>query len=559
MPCCARCNLDNAPNKCAGCSTARYCDRACQAAHWPTHKLSCEDMKAVSVKKAGMSETASIMAGTDGETSSTEAGTDGDASTMVAQEEPQPQKSVAEDQVQDHGNCWTCGTDNPRNVCTRCKVSKYCSIACQKENWPSHKKKCKNLSAVAHIFKQTEATLKAFARSGANIPKLNLNEILFNTCMLGRVNDIERLIAAGGNVNFTGAGESGEVVTPIHIATQEGHHRAIEVLVHHGALIDQLGFGGNTPLTLSATMDNVKVMAVLLKLGAQVDSVTTDGRCALLIAAHEGHTNLVSLLLQHGAQPNLQSTEGHSPLSAAARSGHTSIVRLLLQSHADPLLRSARGLAIEDAVHGNHPDVVALLLENGSPADEPNSLGMTLLAKAVSIGFTSISRILLTAGADPLRPGCFGIRPFDAAIQGCHREILTLLLEHGCRAQVNSPQCLPDGTKMPPLQIAIGNGDSEIVRILLEAGANPHRDSSAEFSPLNFALAFGHPPIVRLLLKAGSVPLGINDEGKSPLDLANRLKGSNKKEIVSMLKARIAELELEREKQDSSLPSTPLP
>ncbi|KAF8878364.1 hypothetical protein CPB84DRAFT_1688354, partial [Gymnopilus junonius] len=42
------------------------------------------------------------------------------------------------------GNCMTCGKDaqSDLKVCSGCKVAKYCSKQCQKEDWKNHKKEC---------------------------------------------------------------------------------------------------------------------------------------------------------------------------------------------------------------------------------------------------------------------------------------------------------------------------------------------------------------------------------------------------------------------------------
>jgi hypothetical protein len=37
---------------CAGCRTARYCDRACQRAHWKRHKSVCQALSAAAAAKA---------------------------------------------------------------------------------------------------------------------------------------------------------------------------------------------------------------------------------------------------------------------------------------------------------------------------------------------------------------------------------------------------------------------------------------------------------------------------------------------------------------------------
>ena len=46
--------------------------------------------------------------------------------------------------------CWTCGKDHKGNEliprCSRCKVARYCNIACQKRHWPVHKHNCQKTS-----------------------------------------------------------------------------------------------------------------------------------------------------------------------------------------------------------------------------------------------------------------------------------------------------------------------------------------------------------------------------------------------------------------------------
>ncbi|CAE6478332.1 unnamed protein product [Rhizoctonia solani] len=43
--------------------------------------------------------------------------------------------------------CWTCGSAGKPKllVCGKCKKAKYCSAACQRQNWTTHKKNCKAL------------------------------------------------------------------------------------------------------------------------------------------------------------------------------------------------------------------------------------------------------------------------------------------------------------------------------------------------------------------------------------------------------------------------------
>ena len=81
--------------------------------------------------------------------------------------------SVATMEVADEV-CASCGVkgggdDNiTLKSCNGCFLVKYCSVKCQRERWPQHKKACKKRAAELKdelLFKQPESTDKVTARS----------------------------------------------------------------------------------------------------------------------------------------------------------------------------------------------------------------------------------------------------------------------------------------------------------------------------------------------------------------------------------------------------------
>ncbi|WUS35228.1 ankyrin repeat domain-containing protein [Streptomyces sp. NBC_01255] len=81
-----------------------------------------------------------------------------------------------------------------------------------------------------------------------------------------------------------------------------------------------------------------------------------------------------------------------------------------------------------------------------------------------------------------------------------------------------------DGTT--PLYLASVQGEAEIARLLMEAGASPDTESSglgSEGTPLCAAACWGHAETVRQLLAHGADPHLREDHGtgQSPLEWAN--------------------------------------
>lgn len=74
-----------------------------------------------------------------------------------------------------------------------------------------------------------------------------------------------------------------------------------------------------------------------------------------------------------------------------------------------------------------------------------------------------------------------------------------------------------------PLASAAANGDTSRVRFLLTVGASPNSEGVDKmYTALTGASALGHTEIVKLLLQKGADPFLKDGEGESPLESAKR-------------------------------------
>ncbi|MCY4638069.1 MAG: ankyrin repeat domain-containing protein [Acidobacteria bacterium] len=228
-------------------------------------------------------------------------------------------------------------------------------------------------------------------------------------------------------------------------------------------------------------------------------------------------------------------------LIQAVKDGDAPALRALLGRGADVDARQGDGAtALHWAAHLNDLDAADLLIRAGADVDATNDLGVTPLWVATTAGGAGMVATLLEARADPdIAPDTGGTPLMIAARQGNVAAVRSLLA-HG--ADMNATEGAQGQTA---LMWAVARRHPQVVRVLLEVGADPHARTRSSrrhvllccqkslgktegtvwieqggFTPLLFAARHGAAAAAELLLAAGAPVDDTAAIGTTPLVVA---------------------------------------
>jgi ankyrin repeat protein len=289
----------------------------------------------------------------------------------------------------------------------------------------------------------------------------------------------------------------------------------------------------------------------LLAQGADVNARSPLGT-PVQRAAAEGHREILELLL--GANPDLdQGNSLATPLSAALGAGHQEVALRLIEVGADPEQAPGHGgdPPIFEAVKQNLPEVVGALLEAGAnpdPVSRQIAFGDPLAALGGMAGFEELFKGLEMPDLGDSGEVLKRATPLHLAAVLGHGEVVRSLLEAGADsgrrdgegrtvfdlAQGEVLSVLNSCGHSPPgatagelLLLAAESGDPEQVSLHLADGADIEtRDSRADYqemTPLMLASRKGHLEVVRLLLQAGAKLDASDEQQKIPSMLVSEM------------------------------------
>jgi ankyrin repeat protein len=156
--------------------------------------------------------------------------------------------------------------------------------------------------------------------------------------------------------------------SPLHRALLINEKAIAELLLDHGAPIEEIDSTGATPLHRAVFENNLPLALLLLARGADRDAYDKGGCTPLILAARDGHREMAALLLDHGADLQARDrTFQATALHRAVLGGHLALAELLTGHGADVNMKDGSGRrALRIAHDGDNREMAEYLKSRGA-------------------------------------------------------------------------------------------------------------------------------------------------------------------------------------------------
>jgi len=331
--------------------------------------------------------------------------------------------------------------------------------------------------------------------------------------------------------------------TALHWAAHWNDAAAVDLLLRAGANAKAVNRYGATPLSEAVVSGSAAMIEALLKAGASPETLASeDGETVLMTASRAGNVAAVKILLDRGANVNAKEKyKGQTALMWAAAERHPEVVKLLMAHGADWKVRSvdretkvpklsaassispiARGgfTAMSFAAREGDIESAKAMLDAGVDINYGDVDNTSAMVVAIVNKQNTFAKFLLDRGANPNTVDAYGRTALYAVVDIRNQDWSALperksddplpsldlakaLLAHGAVPNTALAKALPGRSGMDsgdttldegstPFMRAARSGDGAMMRLLLEAGANPKLATKDGNNALLFAAGVGY-------------------------------------------------------------------
>ncbi|MEL7497078.1 MAG: ankyrin repeat domain-containing protein [Planctomycetota bacterium] len=324
-----------------------------------------------------------------------------------------------------------------------------------------------------------------------------------------------------------------------------------EKLIQAGAAVQHTNKSQQTALHLACYYNSPEIAKALINAGADVNAADNNQNTPFL-AACSSCPDVVELMIKKGAKLSVANRQQQTALHLACQSNRDTVVRAVIERFSDVNIADANGQTpLVQAIIRQNVSITKLLLSRGA---NPNLINQssygrnqTTLCLAASIGQQEIVKALLDANAGVNLIGKDGESPLHSVVrsggqmrnqmQGNPRaypkdtmeryvSITKELLERGANPN------LKNSSSQIPIQVAAEGGFFKAVELLVDS-TNDLSFNVGEGSLLHWASKNGLPKTAKRIVDATRPDMNqVDTNGNTPLQLA---AGNGHGAMVEML------------------------
>ena len=230
---------------------------------------------------------------------------------------------------------------------------------------------------------------------------------------------------------------------PIHSAAEAGNERSLEILVSRGADPNaEDGLHHDTPLIRAVETDSIACARLLLAAGANPDKPSRRGETPIFVARSLA---AVHSLVDAGARLDVVDENGDTPFqNCASYVGSLEVLKFWVERGVDVNAQPTVGWpALHGVVGGGVPErslneaqrleILDFLLDHGACVNLRDKGGVTALYYSCqsNLHLSACAELLLARGADPNLCDAWGCTALHYAARRGYADIVRILLEHG--------------------------------------------------------------------------------------------------------------------------------